>query len=365
MKTDIATIIKDHLDKITVTPHQQKVLDHIIGCRTEKMGEHIMKCDNEKCNHEEHVFNSCQDRNCPKCQGDKQLKWKLKRLEELLPIEYSHIIFSIPGFLHKLFLYNNKACYNILFQAVNKVLKEYSELIGFYNIIHTWTQHELFHPHIHCVLPEIKIINRKKTKRFTLKKGNLNINFKKALLKLLLKEIDKGNINTLGLSNDEIRNSLLNGNNNIYLKQGIKDSAFLVNYLGNNVNRIGLSDNRIVNYDGEIVEHKYIDRKDGNKVKTEEVKAVDFIKRYIIHILPARLTKIRYYGFLANNNKELLKSIKSYIEANNDLLISKSKKVIIDKISRILNYLKKGTICNKCQIGILTFYAYIKPKNGY
>ena len=154
---DIFRENKDKLKNLKLSPGQKKVVKAIIHCRTSRLGGHKLKC--KKCGYSEISYNSCRNRHCPKCQYFKKLKWLNKRIEEILPVKYFHIVFTIPHLLNPLVLQNKKELYGILFKAVNETLteavlnpKNLGAKIGFMSILHTWGQNLLDHPHIHCVV---------------------------------------------------------------------------------------------------------------------------------------------------------------------------------------------------------------------
>ena len=133
-----------------------KAINAIIRCRTAALGGHILECDT--CGKREQSYNSCRNRSCPKCEGSKQAKWVEERAKDLLPVHYFHVVFTLPHVLHHLILLNQKTCYELFFQAVQKTLLQIGRTklkadIGFFSILHTWGQHLDFHPHLHCVVP--------------------------------------------------------------------------------------------------------------------------------------------------------------------------------------------------------------------
>ena len=224
MGFEIAKIARDHFLKIKLTSHQYNVFNHIIDCRTLFMGGHLLKCSNSNCDHSENLYNSCCDRNCSKCQGGKQLKWKNKNNKDLLPVDYLHLTFTIPRVQYKIFRYNKKVCYPILFKSINEALKELSgsAKIGFISIIHTWTQLLNYHPHIHCAIPEVKVENNNNklsVVKYSIKKENLNIIFKRKLLKNMNAAIKKGSVVHSDATKEVINKSLKNSKNYVYIKK--------------------------------------------------------------------------------------------------------------------------------------------------
>lgn len=359
MDIELSDIIRDNIHKLNLTPYQSDVLHQIMDCRTSRFGAHKVKCSNPECNHKEISYNSCRNRYCPKCLGSKQIKWKSKTMNDLLPVNYSHIIFPIPNKLLKLFQYNNKECYEILFKAVSKTLNELSHKskkfkgkIGFISILHTWTSLLNYYPHIHCLIPEGGI-NNDKTKwiscngKSVFKKENIETIFKINLIKYL----KKGFIN----KTDKLP-IMDNIKCKIYIRSSFKEASGIIDYLGNNINKTAITNQRIKSYKNNKVIFTYKDRADGNKIKEKELDAVVFLKRFILHILPKRFTRIRYYGYMANNCRKLnIEIFKRIIKSNEDD-IHEDNDIIIRKIKRLIENIDRGVKCPCCREG------YLKPE---
>jgi hypothetical protein len=376
MSAEIGDIVRDLLPYLVITPHLRKVLTNIKNCRTIKLGRHKQVfCDNNDCDYSVELFNSCRDRNCPKCQGSKRLKWVLKQLKDVLPINYFHVVFTIPSSLRKLFKYNKKVCYNLLFKAASQVLNEVSAKnrklkakIGFIAILHTWTQRLHFHPHLHCIVTGGGI-SLDKTKwnscheHYFLPVKVLQIMFKGKLLQFLEQAYNDGLINYPETETDK---NLLYLNNFhatlkkasrsnwvIYTKKSFVGPSAVINYLGNYTHRIALSNKRIISYKDKKVTFRWKDRRDGNKDKIETLDASDFIQRYMFHILPSRFVKIRYYGLLAGANR------KKNIELSRTLIEQSGiKKKVIDKrieqeIIKKIEELSAPKSCPCCKTGLL------------
>ncbi len=158
-RLELADILREHGAELTgTTPDQRRVLSAIVRCRTAALGGHLHECD--RCGHREISYNSCRDRHCPKCQGLDEARWVEARVRDLLPVEYFHVVFTIPSELGPIFLANRRAGYKLLFAAVSETLLEVAKnpanlgaRIGFTAVLHTWTQKLLYHPHIHCIVP--------------------------------------------------------------------------------------------------------------------------------------------------------------------------------------------------------------------
>ena len=157
-KHEVADLFREHRHRLeNLTQHQNKIIDAIIYCRTEAMGGHIYRCDNLECGNEEQAYNSCRNRNCPKCQYSAKELWVEERVKELLPVPYFHVVFTVPDTLNSLILYNRVELFSILFKAsqraVKKVMKKsYNATPGMISLLHSWGSNVSFHPHIHMLL---------------------------------------------------------------------------------------------------------------------------------------------------------------------------------------------------------------------
>lgn len=166
---EVADIFREYSHLLTgLSKEQWKVINAITNCRTEALGGHISECN--KCDYKDQSYNSCRNRHCPKCQYNKKEKWVQRRVEELIPVDYFHAVFTIPHELNPLILQNKRICYELLFRAVSETLKEVAEntkylgaKVGFFSILHTWGQNLVEHPHIHVVIPSGGINQEKKS----------------------------------------------------------------------------------------------------------------------------------------------------------------------------------------------------------
>jgi hypothetical protein len=373
MSAEVADVIRYCLPNLFITNHIRKVLTNLLNCRTGILGVHqYLYCDNPDCDYAIELFNSCRDRHCPKCQGSKKLKWISKQLNDVLPINYFHVVFTLPSTLRKLFKYNKKICYSMLFKAVSYTLntvsatnKKLKAKIGFIAILHTWTQLLHFHPHIHCIISGggISLEGTKWkscSENYFLPQKVLCLVFRGKLLNLIEEANKKGLLKypkTEEKPNKEYLNNLQATlkkasrlNWVIYTKKAFGGPTGVINYLGNYTHRIALSDSRIKSFKNGIVKFSWKDRKHGNITKTETLKAMDFMQRYIFHILPSRFVKIRYYGFLASaKRKENLKLCRKLIDKSGikKQEINKKVKEGLDEQIRLLAEPKSCPCCKK------------------
>lgn len=376
MSVELAAIVRDMLPVMIMPAHSRKVLTHIRNCRTAVLGRHKdTKCNNPECNHIEISYNSCRDRNCPKCLGAKKLKWISECMKAILPINYFHVVFTIPSILRKVFKYNKKICYSFLFKAVSSTLNEVSAKnkklkakLGFILILHTWTQLLHFHPHIHCIVSGGGIsLDKTKWKscnqNYLLPKKVLEIVFRAKLLKLIKEADEKGLLKYPETDNPPDKLYLNNLQATlkravrctwvIYLKKAFGGPTGVINYLGNYTHRIALSETRIKQYTNGMVTFSWKDRKDGNKVKYETIKAYDFIQRFIFHILPSRFVKIRYYGFMAGKSRKTNIKLCKKLIIESGIKLERINQAAINSLKNKLKELEEPKVCPCCKKGLL------------
>ncbi len=366
MDNALSKLFCDHMHKLNLTPYQKKIINKIINCQTPALGSHLLTCTNDDCSNKEEIYNSCKSIYCPKCQSYYQLLWSATRMEEVLPVEYMHLIFPVPSYLRVLFQYNPKRCLDALSVATKKALNSTFannfNQIGALSIMHTNTQLLNYAPHIHCLMPKGSL-NMNKTKWIQIKKDakhfheRLSVQFKVHLIKELKK---KHNELPLILPEDHIIpnvDSLLEYakkyNFKIQIQDNVKDINHSLKYLGEKTKKVIIDNRKIIDYKDNVVTVSWSDRKNNNNVKEEEIDALLFLKRFVLHILPPRFTRIRYYGFLSNSCKK--KSLKLCRDLITKLNIV-TKKIVSKARERVLYLLKKITepvVCNVCNKGFL------------
>jgi len=291
-------------------------------CRTAALGGHQDKCDH--CGHLEISYNSCRNRHCPKCQTLAKEKWIEARNEDLLPIEYFHVVFTIPSGLNPLVLMNRKVMYDLLFRSVSETLmklagdpKHLGAKIGVIGILHTWGQNLMDHPHIHCIVTGGGLSPTGDRwvpcrKGFFLHVGVMSALFKGKFLDLLKNCFKKGVLVFDGgirhLKEPETFYSFCNQFYRkkwvVYCKPPFGGPKGVLQYLGRYTHRIAISNNRILsNRDGRV-SFRWRDYADGKRQKTMNLTADEFIRRFLLHVLPDRFVRIRHFGLLANRNRK-------------------------------------------------------------
>jgi hypothetical protein len=286
----------------------RKVMRAIEVCRTQELGGHLKKCDT--CGFEHPAYNSCRNRHCPKCQSLAKAKWLEKQTAELLPVGYFHLVFTLPHELNRLILAHKKILLALLFKAVSETLLEFGQTrfkgtLGIIAVLHTWDQTLKDHFHLHCLVPagalsfdHSRWIAARKNFLFPVKA--LSRVFRAKFLDLLKQNIARGQIAAANRDSQ----ALWKKNWVVYAKKPFGSPQTVLDYLGRYTHRVALSNNRILKIENGEITLSYRDRKDGDRKKTLPFDAHEFIRRFLLHILPDGFVRIRHFGFLANRSKK-------------------------------------------------------------
>ena len=320
-KIEVQDIIKkygeEYKEKHKMMPHIAKTMGAIEKCRTEKLGYHEDVCD--ECGYRKISYNSCRNRHCPKCQSIARAKWIEEREAEILNVKYFHVVMTIPSELYMIAYQNQSKVYKILFKATAETLEELARdkkylgaEIGFMEVLHTWGQTLVYHPHIHCIVPAGGIDKigkwRNSKKKFFIPVKVLSRKFRGKFLYYLKKEKLEFYGKNEYLNNkqnfDELMSKMYNKEWISYCKPPFENAKSVIKYLGRYTHRVAISNERILREEKGEVTFKYRDYKDNNKMKEMTVKAEEFIRRFLMHILPPGFMKIRHYGLLGNRNKK-------------------------------------------------------------
>jgi predicted Zn-ribbon and HTH transcriptional regulator len=344
--------------KLTLAQH--KAMSAIQKCRTSQLGGHKEVCDD--CGHTQISYNSCRNRHCPKCQALAKERWIENQKYNLLDVGYFHVVFTIPDTLNSMIYQNQKVIYTLLFKAVAETLPELASdkkylgaKIGFTSVLHTWGQNLMHHPHIHCIVPGGglssigKWVNSRK--KFFIPVKVLSRKFRGKFLYHLKQLYYQNKLEFHGsqtyLSNkkdfEELLSSLYSKEWVVYCKPPFRNAACVVEYLGRYTHRVALSNKRIVNLEKDTVTFKWRDYKDGSKHKLMTLSADEFIRRFLIHILPDGFMKIRHYGLLGNRNKTT--KLKLCKQLTHTPLLTKEKASTLQLIQKIT-----GVDLSKCPI---------------
>jgi hypothetical protein len=291
-------------------------------CRTAALGGHKDQCDH--CGHLEISYNSCRNRHCPKCQTLRKEKWIEARSKDLLPIEYFHVVFTLPSELNPLVSMNRKVLYDLLFRSVSETLMELANdpkhlgaEIGSIGILHTWGQNLMDHPHLHCIVTGGGLSSDRSRwvasrKRFFIPVRVVSALFKGKFLDLLKKCFKSGalrfpdRINHLSPPEDfeRFRRQLYHKKWVVYCKPPFDGVQGVLQYLGRYTHRIAISNHRLLTIRNGDVSFLWRDYADQNRQKIMTLKADEFIRRFLLHVLPSRFVRIRHFGMLANRKRK-------------------------------------------------------------
>src|SRR5690554_6511366 len=297
------------LQKRGLTSHQLKVLRALSTCRTTKLGGSAMVCYD--CGNLHYVLHSCRNRHCPRCQGiDKEL-WIEDRKQDLLPVKYYHVVFTVPHDLLELFRFNRKVMYNLLFEKAWETIGVFSKdpklmgaQPGAIAVLHTWDQQLGFHPHVHMIIPAGGIDKQgcwKSTKQegdFLFDVKQLSEVFSARFARKLRRLKRQGKIKKF-VPRDLIKKPWV-----VYAKQALGSPHSVVEYLGRYTHRVAISNARILKVTGSHVTFSWCDRENGYQKKHQTITGVEFLKRFLDHIVPPYFRRIRHLGFLSSRNKK-------------------------------------------------------------
>jgi Putative transposase/Transposase zinc-binding domain len=301
---------------------QRRVMSALELCRTAALGGHLEQCDS--CGHQRPAYHSCRNRHCPKCQSLARAKWLQDRQAELLPVEYFHVVFTVPEEIAALAYQNKKVVYGILFRATAETLrtiaadpKHLGAEIGFLAILHSWGQNLLFHPHLHCVVPGGGISPDGQRwiacrPGFFLSVRVLSRLFRRLFLRRLQIAFDSGKLQFFS-SLERLREPqafaqylapLRKTEWVVYAKPPFGGPQQVLNYLGRYTHRVAISNNRLLSiHDGKVA-FRWKDYRHHDQQKTMTLDAEEFIRRFLLHVLPDGFQRIRHYGFLGHRYRQ-------------------------------------------------------------
>jgi hypothetical protein len=378
-KFEIADIFNRYWEKFLATHKVSKWQRYVVWairvCRTSELGGHIERCTNEFCDYVKNAYNSCRNRNCPKCQFSRQIKWVYDRLKELLPVPYYHVVFTLPHSVNDLTLCNKDVIYDLFFKAAAYTLNAFSQdprylgaQLGFFGILHTWGSTLTYHVHIHFIVTGgglaydgsgFKMLPYREEFIFPVKA--MSRTMRGRFVKLLKQAYRENRLNFPGDLQSIARPADFYdfcsrvGNEEwvIYSKKPFAGPEKVVEYIGRYTHRVAISNHRIINIENDRITFRYKDYQDDEKIKEMTVSAEHFIQRFLWHIVPEGFRKIRYYGFLSpGNREEKIDLIKKLL----DELIEKSSSILdsiaswLDRYDEVLN-----RRCPVCKIGIIEY----------
>jgi Putative transposase/Transposase zinc-binding domain len=312
---------------------QRRVMSALELCRTAALGGHLEECD--KCQYQRNAYNSCRNRHCTKCQCLARAQWIEDRQAELLDTQYFHVVFTLPEEIAAIAYQNKEVVYGILFRATSETLrtiaadsKHLGAEIGFFAVLHSWGQNLQHHPHLHCVVPGgglspdgTRWISCRP--RFFLPIRVLSCLFRRLLIELVEKAYDNGQLQFFSalkeLQNRQLFLRYLEPLRHtkwvVYAKPPFAGPQQVLDYVGRYTHRVAISNNRLLDIDNDQVLFRYKDYRHGSQQKIMTLRAHEFIRRFLLHVLPDGFHRIRYYGFLGNRyRKEKLDKCRHLLE---------------------------------------------------
>ena len=310
---ELAEVVRRHGDRLgELSGEQRRILRAIAACRTADLGGHVQACDH--CQHRRIAYNSCRNRHCPKCQASACAKWMEDRAEELLPVEYFHIVFTLPDAFNALALANKRVVYRVLFEAVARTLLEVAAnprhlgaRIGFLSVLHTWGQNLSLHPHVHCIVPGGGL-SPDGTRWVPCRPGFflpvrvLSRVFRGKFIDALKRARGKGKLT--GAGDDDAFDRLLDASVRrewvVYAKRPFGGPEQVLKYLARYTHRIAISNRRLASIDGQSVTFRWKDYRHGPRPRTMTLDGAEFLRRFLLHAVPNGFMRIRHFGLLAN-----------------------------------------------------------------
>lgn len=334
---EVADIIRALGDSVSdvaglaISAAQRRVLQALTACRTARLGGHVEHCD--RCEHERIAYNSCRNRHCPKCQATRRAQWFEARRRDLLPAEYFHVVFTVPAEVGAIALQNKRTLYGILFRAASETLLEIAAdprhlgaSIGLVAVLHTWSQTLLHHPHVHCIVPggglspgrDCWISSRP---GFFLPVKVLGSLYRGKFLAYLAEAYRSGDLHlteTLEHLLDPGQFAALLGELRrkpwvVYAKPPAAGPESVLGYLARYTHRVAIANSRLVSLEHHVVRFRYKDHAAAGGPRIMQLDAAEFVRRFLLHVLPRGFVRIRHYGLLANvarrDNVELCRSL--------------------------------------------------------
>jgi hypothetical protein len=362
----------EYNDHYGMLHEQHKAFSAIKACRSQEMGGHTLRCDN--CGNVQYAYNSCRNRHCPKCQYLKQVIWVDKLKSRLLPVKYFHIVFTIPSSMHRLFYANQSICYDLLMKSASQAILKAGEnprflgaKTGCVAILHTWGQALTYHPHVHVLVPaggfDTDMLEwRQCTEGFFAPVKVLSSLFRGIFAQSIYKVVDELLPDKDGkkIDVDFLRKQIYRINWNVFAKPALNKAENVIEYLGRYTHRVAISNARILAIEDDKIHFVWKDYRHSSRTRVMKIRAVEFINRFMLHVLPCGFYKLRYYGIFANTLCNDL--LDTYLSLNNKEmnLSSMEGKSWQELVQDILGY--DPFRCRICKKGIMLLDSRIETK---
>lgn len=317
------------LDPQVLDGHRRRVCSHLKACHTPAMGGIQLAC--ERCDAEQHWYHGCRDRHCPQCQSRATRRWAEHRRDDLIPVRYFHVVFTLPHQLNGWMQLHPRLIYRLLFNAVWATLNRFGQdpkrlngQIGMTAVLHTWGQNLSQHAHLHCLVPGGALGNdgqwHPARSNYLFPVRALSRHFRGKMVSLLRQAATAGELHRVTRAGqvDALLDELMRIEWVVYSKHCLDHTASVVDYLARYTHRIAISNARIEQVDDKEVTFRYTDYRDG-QAKTLCLTGEEFVRRFLMHVLPKGLMRVRHFGFLANRcRRSKLARIRQALAASDD-----------------------------------------------
>lgn len=390
---EVADIIRRHggefldLHGASVTSSQHRILRALVDCRTVALGGHVDECDS--CGHRHPSYNSCRNRHCPKCHASATADWFDEHRDELLPVPYFHLVFTLPASLRGVALQNKRLIYGLLFEAASQTLltiaadpKHLGASIGFSAVLHTWGQTLQFHPHLHCLVPGGGMAPDRShwipsRDKFFLPVKVLSRMFRGKFLALLERAKTRGKLQVHGAV-AELReparwraliNKLYRKAWVVYAKPPFGGAESGLKYLARYTHRIAIANERLISLQDGVVRFNWRDYADQSRQRMMTLQATEFIRRFLLHEIPSGFMRVRNYGFLANSsrakNLERCRQLLAHESLNPPVPAPPPPGIAQESTAITESTEERVPRCPVCKVGTLRFLHDLAPLNDH
>jgi len=380
LEYDVAKIFRRNISEYKRTHHlsyeQSKAVSAIMNCRTPALGGVLKAC--AECKRWEFHFKACKNRHCPKCGAFEKAQWLEAQKLWLLPIHYYHVVFTVDHIFNRLVWYNQELMYNLLIEIAAQLLKEFGQKylggeIGFTMVLHTWGQTMQEHPHLHCMVTGGALVSaphgcrwQAASHKFLFPVKLLSKEFQRRFC-ATVRQLDldgKLQTNDCRLDVSQMVSEAQSKDWEIYIQAPLYGVEKLIEYLGRYIFRIAISNHRIVSVQGNQVTFKYFDNRDGGKQKLMSLSAMEFIRRFLSHVLPNRFVRIRHFGLHHGSCRAKLQQARRVLGLPFQLpAILKLK--FLDWFKKIMQSEQDPRLCKFCGIGLMLPIREFGPVFGW
>jgi chloramphenicol O-acetyltransferase len=382
---DVAEIFRKNINEFkqshNLSYEQYQAVSAIISCRTPALGGVLKYCDNNSCGHWEFCYKSCKDRHCPKCGAFEKAQWLESQQVWLLPISYFHVVFTIDHLFNPLVWRNQEVMYTFLIQTAVQILKEYGKKylggeMGFTMVLHTWGQTMQEHPHLHFIVTGGALVSTPNGYRWQVAKRkflfdapDLSKDFRRMCCEGVRKLWQAGSLDTNENRLDVAQIVAVAEAKNweVFIQPPIYGVEKLLEYLGRYIFRIAISNHRIVSVTRNTVTFTYYDNHDKSKIKPLKkmtLSTMEFMRRFLLHVLPSRFVRIRHFGLHQGSSRKKLRIARHLLDEPGELpVIAKLK--LLDWLKKILRTEQDPRLCPVCHKGIMLQVREFGPMSGW